>query len=64
MVLEPSGKPTKVPRVTFLVSVPSVFEGKKCMVAPDSGITNKILGFNYTLAVSLQFLVLKIELLC
>ena len=64
MVVEPSRKPTKVPQVLFLVSVPGVFGVKKCMVATESSIPNKILGFNCMLAVSLQLSVLKIELLC
>ena len=64
MVVEPSGKPTKVPRVSFLVSVLGIFGVKRCMVAHESSITNTILGFNCMLVVSLQLLVLKIELLC
>ena len=63
MVVEPSGKPTKVPRVNFLVSMPGKFGVKKCMVAPESSIPNNILGFNCMLEVSLQLLLIKIELL-
>ena len=60
MVVEPSGKPIKVPQVNFIVSVLGVFGIKKCIVAPESSITNTILGFNCMLAVSLKLLVLKI----
>ena len=60
MVVEPSGKPTKVSRVNVLVSVPGVFRVLKFMVAPESSIPDTILGFKYMLAVSLQLLVLKI----
>ena len=64
MMVDPSGKPIKVPQVNFLVSVPGVFGVKKCMVAPESSIPNTILGFNCMLMVSLQLLVLKIVLQC
>ena len=60
MVVEPSGKPTKVPWVSFLVSVPGVFGVKKCMMSPESSIPNKILRLNCMLAMSIQLLALKI----
>ena len=64
VLVKPSGKLNKVPRINFLVSVPGVFGVNKCMVAPESSIPNTILGFNCMLAVSLQLLLIKIELLC